>query len=31
MTTGAIVMMIFSMILLWGGAAYCISIALKNK
>ena len=29
MSTGAIIMMIFALLLTWGGAAICISIAMK--
>ncbi|MBZ4687694.1 MAG: putative methionine and alanine importer, small subunit [Clostridia bacterium] len=31
MSGSAIAMMIFAMLVLWGGSAYCISIAMKNK
>ncbi len=31
MTNSAFVMMIFSMLMLWGGAGYCIRIAMKNS
>ena len=32
MTLGAIIMMLFGFGITWGGAAYCISIAMnKNK
>ncbi|WP_114638835.1 MetS family NSS transporter small subunit [Desulfofalx alkaliphila] len=31
MTTSAVVMMVFAMILMWGGAAICIGIATKNR
>lgn len=31
MTIGAIIMMLFGLGLTWGGAAYCISVAMKNK
>lgn len=31
MTNSAVVMMIFSMLMLWGGAGYCIRIAMKNS
>lgn len=31
MNGSAIAMMLFAMIVLWGGAAYCISVALKNQ
>ncbi|UTV28908.1 MetS family NSS transporter small subunit [Photobacterium atrarenae] len=31
MTIGAIIMMLFGLGITWGGAAYCISVAMKNK
>ena len=31
METSAVIMMIFAIVVLWGGAAYTISIALKSK
>jgi len=31
MSNGAIIMMIFSMISLWGGFAICLAIALRKK
>ncbi|MBD8513911.1 MetS family NSS transporter small subunit [Photobacterium sp. WH77] len=31
MTAGAIIMMLFGLGITWGGAAYCISVAMKNK
>ncbi|WP_149026596.1 methionine/alanine import family NSS transporter small subunit [Desulforamulus ferrireducens] len=31
MTSSAIFMMVLAMILLWGGAAYCMSVAMKKK
>ncbi|EAS45071.1 MetS family NSS transporter small subunit [Photobacterium profundum] len=31
MTTGAIIMMLFGFGITWGGAAYCISIAMKKN
>lgn len=31
MTTGAIISMIFAMVTLWGGSAYCINIAMKGE
>ncbi|MBO8136523.1 MAG: MetS family NSS transporter small subunit [Desulfotomaculum sp.] len=31
MTGSAIAMMILAIIMLWGGAAYCINIAMKNR
>lgn len=31
MTSSAIMMMIFALVALWGGAACCINIAMKNK
>ncbi len=31
MSGSAIVMMIFAMVVLWGGAAYCISVAMKKQ
>ncbi|MBM7855106.1 hypothetical protein JOC37_001491 [Desulfohalotomaculum tongense] len=31
MSGSAIVMMIFAMVMLWGGAAYCINVAMKNR
>jgi hypothetical protein len=31
MSTGAIIFMIFSMIVLWGGLAVCLRIAMKKK
>ncbi|NAW65528.1 MetS family NSS transporter small subunit [Photobacterium halotolerans] len=31
MTAGAIIMMLFGLGITWGGAAYCISVAIKNK
>lgn len=31
MTTSAIIMMIFGLGLTWGGAAFCISIALRKE
>ncbi|WP_139257222.1 methionine/alanine import family NSS transporter small subunit [Desulforamulus aeronauticus] len=31
MTGSAIFMMVLAMILLWGGAAYCLSVALRKK
>lgn len=31
MTTGAVFMMIFGLLLTWGGAAVCIFIALKKR
>ncbi|PSU13483.1 MetS family NSS transporter small subunit [Photobacterium gaetbulicola] len=30
MTTGAIIMMLFGLGITWGGAAYCISVAMKK-
>ncbi|MBL4913653.1 MetS family NSS transporter small subunit [Shewanella schlegeliana] len=29
MSTGAMIMMIFALLITWGGAAVCISIAMK--
>ncbi|NAW84981.1 MetS family NSS transporter small subunit [Photobacterium halotolerans] len=31
MTAGAIIMMLFGLGITWGGAAYCISVAMKNR
>jgi hypothetical protein len=31
MTTGAIIMMLFGFGITWGGAAYCIAIAMKKN
>ncbi|MGF1759791.1 MetS family NSS transporter small subunit [Photobacterium sagamiensis] len=31
MTTGAIIMMLFGFGITWGGAAYCISLAMKKN
>ncbi len=31
MTAGAIIMMIFGLLLTWGGAAVCIYIAMKKR
>jgi hypothetical protein len=31
MTTGAIIFMLFGLILTWGGAAVCISIAMRKR
>ena len=31
MTGGAIAMMLFGMLVLWGGTAVCVSIALKKR
>ncbi|MDO6496626.1 MULTISPECIES: MetS family NSS transporter small subunit [Photobacterium] len=31
MTTGAIIMMLFGLGITWGGAAYCISVAMKKN
>lgn len=31
MSIGAILMMIFGLVVTWGGAAICISIALKKR
>ncbi len=31
MTGSAIAMMIFAIVVLWGGAAYCINIAMKSR
>ncbi|MFK5953314.1 MAG: methionine/alanine import family NSS transporter small subunit [Desulfobacterium sp.] len=31
METSAIIMMVFGLVITWGGAAICISIALKKK
>ncbi|PSB84824.1 MetS family NSS transporter small subunit [Photobacterium damselae] len=31
MATSAIFMMLFGFIVTWGGAAYCISLAMKSK
>ncbi|WP_156952695.1 methionine/alanine import family NSS transporter small subunit [Maridesulfovibrio frigidus] len=31
MTTGAIIMMVFGLVITWGGAIVCFRIALKNK
>ncbi|MGF1687023.1 MetS family NSS transporter small subunit [Photobacterium japonica] len=31
MTLGAIMMMLFGFGITWGGAAYCISIAMSKK
>ncbi|WP_114638019.1 MetS family NSS transporter small subunit [Desulfolucanica intricata] len=31
MTGSAIAMMIFGMVVLWGGAALCISISMKHR
>jgi len=31
MTAGALIMMIFGLLLTWGGAAVCIYIAMKKR
>ena len=31
MTGGAVIFMIFGILVTWGGAAVCISIAMKKK
>lgn len=31
MTTGAIIMMLFGFGITWGGAAYCIRLAMKQQ
>ncbi|MDY7028095.1 MAG: MetS family NSS transporter small subunit [Spirochaetota bacterium] len=31
MTTGAVIFMIFGILVTWGGAAVCISIAMKKR
>ncbi|MTI79746.1 MAG: MetS family NSS transporter small subunit [Firmicutes bacterium] len=31
MTGSAIAMMLLGVVMLWGGAAYCISVAMKNR
>jgi hypothetical protein len=31
MTTGAVIFMLFGLILTWGGAAVCISIAMRKR
>jgi hypothetical protein len=31
MAGSAIFMMVFAMVVLWGGAAYCINVAMKNN
>ena len=31
MTLGAIIMMLFGFGITWGGAAYCISLAMKRQ
>ncbi|MGR5062203.1 MetS family NSS transporter small subunit [Photobacterium sp. DNB22_13_2] len=31
MTTGAIIMMLFGLGITWGGAAYCISVAMNKQ
>ncbi|SMD07670.1 Putative methionine and alanine importer, small subunit [Desulfocicer vacuolatum DSM 3385] len=31
METSAVIMMLFGLVITWGGAAVCISIALKRK
>jgi len=31
MTTGAIIFMVFAIVMLWGGLAVCLSIAMKKK
>ena len=31
MTAGAIIFMVLAMIMLWGGVAVCLSIAMKKK
>ncbi|MDI3534491.1 MAG: hypothetical protein PWQ82_856 [Thermosediminibacterales bacterium] len=31
MTTGAIISMLFAMVALWGGSAYCINLAMKSE
>ncbi|MCF8012177.1 MAG: MetS family NSS transporter small subunit [Clostridiales bacterium] len=31
MSGGAIIMMIFGLAVTWGGAAVCMSIAMKNR
>lgn len=31
MTTGAILMMAFGLLLTWGGASICIAIAIKKR
>ncbi|MDX1301656.1 MetS family NSS transporter small subunit [Photobacterium sp.] len=31
MTTGAIIMMLFGLGITWGGAAYCIALAMKGN
>lgn len=31
MSTGAIIMMLFGLGVTWGGAAFCISIAMKQS
>lgn len=31
MTTGAIIFMLFGLILTWGGAGVCISIAMRKR
>ncbi|WP_157097524.1 MULTISPECIES: MetS family NSS transporter small subunit [Photobacterium] len=31
MTFGAIIMMVFGFGITWGGAAYCISLAMKQQ
>jgi len=31
MTAGAVIFMIFGILVTWGGAAVCIAIAMKSK
>ncbi len=31
MTTGAIIFMVFAIVMLWGGLGVCLSIAMKKK
>ncbi len=31
MTTGALIMMIFGLLVTWGGATVCLFIAVRNK
>ncbi|MBO8168309.1 MAG: methionine/alanine import family NSS transporter small subunit [Thermoanaerobacteraceae bacterium] len=31
MSGSAIAMMIFAMVVLWGGSAYCISVAMRKQ
>ncbi len=31
MSTGAVVFLVFSIVVLWGGLAVCLRIAMKNK